>query len=130
LGGPGTGIGEYRLAHWVNVDRFDRVWVCDRENSRAYAYTTNGEIIAMLDGEFWRISSCWSDHDYIYFGELAGGFFIVDINSLEVVAKFGYPYCHLLACHGICGDSKNNIFISFVSQNRSIGKLIKLTRML
>lgn len=128
-GGPGTGIGQYRLAHWINIDRFDRVWVCDRENSRAFAYTTKGEIIAMLDGEFCRVTSCWSDHDHIYFGELGGGMFIVDLNTLEVVAQFGYLYLNLFACHGIGGDSKGNIFISSISHNRLIGNLLKLTRL-
>lgn len=127
-GGSGTGIGQYRLAHWINIDRLDRVWVCDRENSRAFAYTTNGEIIAMLDGEFCRVTSCWSDHDHIYFGELGGGFFIVDLNTLEVVAQFGYPYLNLFACHGIGGDSKGNLYISSISHNRPIGNLVKLTR--
>jgi hypothetical protein len=127
-GGPGTSVGQYRLPHWINIDRFDRVWVCDRENSRAYAYTTSGEIIAMLDGEFCRVTSCWSDHGHIYFGELGGGFFIVDLNTLEVVAQFGYPYLNLFACHGIGGDSKGNLYISSISQNRPVGNLFKLTR--
>ena len=127
-GGPGTDIGQYRLVHWVDVDRFNRVWVCDRENSRAFAYSTSGEIVAMLDGEFCRVTSCWSDHDYIYFGELGGGFFIVDLNTLEVVAQFGYHYLNMFACHGIGGDSKGNLYISCISQNRPIGNLLKLTR--
>ncbi len=128
-GGPGKEIGQYRLPHWLNIDLYDRVWVCDRENSRAYAYTTNGEIIALVQGGFWRIASCWSDRQFIYFGERRGGMFIVDIDRLEVIAQFGYPYCNMFKFHGLGGDSKGNLFISSISGARFIGNLFKLTRL-
>lgn len=128
-GNPGKKIGEFRLPHWINIDFYDRIWVCDRENSRAYAYSKNGEILIVVQGGFWRIASCWSDNNYIYFGELGGGLFIIDIKKLNILAEFGYPDCNTFACHGLGGDSKGNLFISSIKGARSIGNLFKLIRM-
>ena len=94
------------------------VRTCDRENSRAYAYNTKGEILAVVQGGFWRISSCWSDNKYVYFAEGAGGLSIMDIDSFEIVAQFGYPYLSMLGCHGICGNSKGDIFICSIDAVR------------
>lgn len=127
-GGPGQNIGEFQVPHWLNIDKYDRIWLCDRENSRAYAYNSNGDVLALLDGGFWRIASSWSDDNYIYFTELGGGMFVVDIDKLEVVAAFGFKGCNIFACHGIGGDSKGNLYISSIQGARPIGNLFRLTR--
>ncbi len=99
-GGSGIEIGQFRLIHWVWADKYNRIWACDRENSRAYAFNTAGEIICVLQGGFRRIASCWSDDKNVYFAGLGGDLSIIDIESLEIVAQFGFPGTNTLRCHG------------------------------
>jgi hypothetical protein len=71
----------------------------------------------------------WSDDKYIYLGELRGGLSIMDINSLEMVAQFGYFHCNIFNCHGLCGDSKGNLIIISIIGSRPIGNLYRLKRL-
>ncbi|MDR1732258.1 MAG: hypothetical protein LBR61_09240 [Synergistaceae bacterium] len=127
-GGPGTETGKFRLVHWVWADKYNRIWVCDRENSRAYAYNTAGDIICVLQGGFRRLASCWSDDKNVYFGGLGGDLSIIDIDSLELVGQFGFPGTIILRCHGLCGDSHGNLYISSISGSRPTGNLFKFVR--
>lgn len=45
-GEPGTGPGQFRVPHAVWVDKQERVWVCDRENSRIQIFSAQGEFIS------------------------------------------------------------------------------------
>ena len=54
----------------------------------------------------------------------------MDIDSFEIVAQFGYPYLSMLGCHGICGDSKGDIFICSIDAARPVGNVFKLIRVL
>ena len=128
-GGPGKEIGEFRLIHWVWADKYNRIWACDRENSRAYAYNSAGEILCVLDGGFRRLASCWADDENVYFAGLGGDLSILDIDSLEVVAQFGFPNTIILRCHGICGDSRGNLYITSIQGSRPTGNLFRLTRL-
>jgi DNA-binding beta-propeller fold protein YncE len=128
FGKPGKGIGEFRLPHWLWVDKYDRIWVADRENSRAYVLSPDFEILYIAEGGFWRTACTWSDDKHIYLGELAGGFSIIDIDSLEMVAQFGFSTCYLLNCHSLCGDSKGNLVITCI-RYRPIGNLYYLRRL-
>ena len=128
-GGPGTEIGKFALSHYVWADKYNRIWSCDRENHRAYAFDTAGDIIALVEGGFRRIVACWSDDRNVYFAEAGGALSIIDIDSLEIAAQFGFDDLNLLRCHGICGDSKGNLFISSISDARAIGNLIRFERM-
>lgn len=46
-GEPGSGPGQFNLPHAIAVDRNDRVYVADRENSRIQVFTTDGEYLMM-----------------------------------------------------------------------------------
>ena len=45
-GEPGTAPGQFRVPHSVRVDKQERVWVCDRENSRIQIFSAQGEFIS------------------------------------------------------------------------------------
>ncbi|MDR2180814.1 MAG: hypothetical protein LBP21_10940 [Synergistaceae bacterium] len=129
FGKPGKGLGKFRLPHWLRVDKYDRIWVADRENSRAYAFSTDFDILCIVEGGFWRTACVWSDAKYIYLGELRGGLSILDIDSLEMVAQFGYFCCNIFNCHSLCGDSKGNLVITSIIGSRPIGNLYRLRRL-
>ena len=44
-GEPGSGPGEFDLPHAIAVDRYDRVYVADRENSRIQIFDLKGQYI-------------------------------------------------------------------------------------
>ncbi len=127
-GGAGGGENEYRLPHWVNIDKYDRVWVSDRENGRCHVYSTSGEQLYLLEG-FWRLSCCCSDDKYVYLGELGGGLDIVDIDTLEIVAQFGFPGLNMFAFHSICTNSRGDIILSSIRGLRPIGNILRFERL-
>jgi streptogramin lyase len=43
---PGTAPGQFRLPHGIYVDKQDRVWVADRENSRIQIFNAQGEFLS------------------------------------------------------------------------------------
>jgi hypothetical protein len=126
-GGPGTEIGQFRLPHWIWIDKHDRLWVADRENLRVSVYTTKGEIVAVVQGGFWRIASVWGNERHVFLGELGGGISIIDLEKMETVAQLGFNGFQLFACHGICGDAKGNLFVTSIKGYRFLGNMIRLS---
>lgn len=118
-GGPGSLPGQFRCPHAVWVDNKERVFVCDRENSRAQVFTNEGELSAVIDN-LMTTGSVWSDDDYIYIGEF-GGITILN-QELDIVAQFGFEGM-ALRCHGLCGNSNSELFVM------SKGNLYKLVNM-
>ena len=49
-GGPGSGIGEFRLPHHVCVASDDRILVCDRENDRIQVFDAKGRHLTTWSG--------------------------------------------------------------------------------
>ncbi len=49
-GEHGTGPGQFSISHSVRVDRFDRVWVCDRENNRIQIFDGAGKFLEQRGG--------------------------------------------------------------------------------
>lgn len=124
-GGPGRGPGEYRLPHGLWVDKRQRLWVADRENNRVQVYTTDGELIAIVDDLIYRPAEVWSDNDYVYVGEVDGGITILDMD-MQIKAQLGYYWSPLMA-HGLCGDSKSNLYIQALHLSK-VNNLLKLVR--
>ena len=41
----GKGPGQFALSHCVRIDRYSRVWICDRENSRIQIFDLQGKFL-------------------------------------------------------------------------------------
>ena len=123
-GGPGSAPGQFRLPHNVWVDRLNRVWIADRENSRVQIFDTDGELLYVADG-FYRPADVWADNDYIYVGELRGGVTIFNMD-VEIVAQLGYFGSPLLT-HGICGNKKSELFVFSIFHHKHHENVMKLT---
>ena len=107
------------------VDKRQRLWVADRENNRVQVYTTDGELIAIVDDLIYRPAEVWSDNDYVYVGEVDGGITILDMD-MQIKAQLGYYWSPLMA-HGLCGDSKSNLYIQALHLSK-VNNLLKLVR--
>jgi len=118
---------DFYLPHWVNIDKYNRVWVSDRENHRIHVYDIDGNQIALLAGYTRQASSC-SDDKYVYLGMLSGELAILDIDTLEEVAHFGFPGLNMFAFHSLCVNQRGDIVLSSIRGLRPIGNIICFNR--
>jgi hypothetical protein len=49
-GEPGYAPGEFRIPHAIWVDKQDKIWVADRENSRIQIFNSHGELLNQWTG--------------------------------------------------------------------------------
>lgn len=108
-GGPGDEPGKFVLNHGIWVDRLNRVWIADREGSSVHVFTEDGELLAYMTECLYQPSEIWADDEFVYIGERGGGITIINMD-LELVAQIGF-YNSSLRTHGICGNSKSELFI-------------------
>jgi hypothetical protein len=124
-GGPGKEPGHFRLVHDICIDGLDRIWIADRENSRAQAFDQSGNVLAVVYGNLMRVGGVWSDDDYVYIGELDGGVTILNMD-LSLKAQLGCKGS-VIHSHGITGDKNGNLYIFTNKKNdNSILRLKKL----
>lgn len=127
-GGAGRrAANDFYLPHWVNIDKYDRVWVSDRENHRVHVYDTDGRQLALLTGYTRQASTC-SDDKYVYLGMLSGELAILDIDTLKEVAHFGFPGLNMFAFHSLCVNNAGDIVLSSIRGLRPIGNIICFKR--
>lgn len=124
-GGSGNGKGEFRLPHGLWIDKMERLWVADRENRRVQVFTTDGEVISIIDNLIYRPAEIWSNNDNIFIGEVDGGITILDM-QMNIVSQIGFLHSSLMA-HGLCGDTQDNLYIQTLWFNKS-NNVIKLVR--
>lgn len=110
-GEPGKEFGAFRVVHAVMPDRFNRLWVTDRENMRVQAFSRDGELLAAAYGNLTRIGRTCTDGKYLYIGELDGGISALDLETLEPVGQIGAPKS-FMRCHGLTLDREGNLYIS------------------
>jgi len=119
-GEPGTGPGEFMLPHNVWVDKLDRVWVPDRENSRIQIFDANGKFLTQWTN-ITRPTDIFidSNNDVVYVSELAPGvsIFTFDGNLLTRWGNEGKnPATDLfIAPHAITLDSEGSIYVGEVA---------------
>jgi DNA-binding beta-propeller fold protein YncE len=69
-GGPGPGPGQFRLPHSIWMDKQDRVWIADRENSRLQIFAADGEFIDQWTDLIRPTDLCIDDRGVVYVSEL------------------------------------------------------------
>lgn len=118
-GEPGPAPGQFRLPHSVRVDKEDRVWICDRENSRIQIFDGRGEFLVQWT-DIIRPTDVFIDEDgTVYVSELCKRVSIFTIDG-ELLARWGNESHHVddplfIAPHDIAVDSKGDLYIGEVS---------------
>lgn len=143
-GEPGSSPGQFHLPHGIAVDRHGRVYVADRENSRIQVFTSEGEFLTEWT-DVARPCQLFIDVcDNVYVAEMGWriGLFPgtkpksprapgarVSIFSLdgELLARWGGGHNpsapgDFLAPHGICVDSRGDLYVGEVAPNRRHGE--------
>ncbi|MFC1957502.1 peptidyl-alpha-hydroxyglycine alpha-amidating lyase family protein [Chloroflexota bacterium] len=122
-GEPGTGPGEFMLPHNVWVDKYDRVWIPDRENNRIQIFDTNGKLLQIWYDVF-RPTDIFIDKDeVVYVSEIRPGVSIFTIDGRLLARWFNEekaPATDLfISCHAITVDSEGDIYIGEVAWTHS-----------
>lgn len=127
----GDGPGQFRLSHCVRVDRFDRVWVCDRANRRIEIFDTEGNFLHEWTGLAQPDTLHFDPHeDVVYIAELDQQ---VSIYTLEgkLLAQWGGRRVsdqpgEFVACpHGIWTDSRGDLYVGEVQADGRLQKYIR-----
>jgi len=118
----GTGPGQFDLSHCVRIDRYDRLWVCDRNNRRIQFFDTEGRYLDEWGGLL-QPNQVWfaPDEDVVYITELDGKISIYTFDRV-LLAQWGKvgkepsdaPGYFVGGPHGICMDAEGSLYVGEV----------------
>jgi DNA-binding beta-propeller fold protein YncE len=119
-GEPGTRPGQFRLPHSVFVDRRDRVWVVDRENSRIQIFDDRGNFLNQWTDHLIRPTDIFiDDNETVYVSELCNRVSIFSIDGRLITSWGNESHASndplFVTPHAISVDSKGNLYIGEVS---------------
>lgn len=121
-GEPGGGPGQFNLSHCVRVDKYDRVWVCDRGNNRIQIFDLNGCFLKEWRGLSHPDMVCFDPlDDVVYVTEMDHrfGIYTLDGSLITQWDEFiGWP-------HGVCVDSRGDLYITEVNADGRLQKYIR-----
>ncbi len=129
-GTEGSGPGQFRLPHCVRVDRFQRVWVCDRENDRIQIFDIDGDYLEERKG-LKRPCSLFIDPktDVVYVAELERRVSIWTLDGALITHWGGgkisdRPGEFVGGPHGIWVDSQGNLYVTEVFAEERVQKFV------
>jgi sugar lactone lactonase YvrE len=127
-GEEGDGPGQFTMVHGVRIDKYDRLWVCDRENRRIQLFDTDGNYLEER-ADLERPDQVYFDpnEDVVYIAELE---YRVTIQTLdgETLAQWGggkesnVPGEFVGWPHGIWLDGEGSMYIGQVHADDQILK--------
>jgi DNA-binding beta-propeller fold protein YncE len=128
-GEPGTGKSQFRLPHNIWVDRQDRVWVPDRENSRIQIFDAGGAFLTQWEDVSRPTDVAIDDEQVVYVSELGHVDGIgprVSLFTIDggLITRWGNedidPATDLfLAPHALAVDSYGDIYIGEVAMTHA-----------
>jgi hypothetical protein len=124
----GAGPGQFELSHCVRVDRYDRVWVCDRTNNRIQIFDLEGVFLEEWPGLAHPDTIFFDPNDdVVYVAELDQQVSIFDFDR-NLLAQWGGRQPserpgEFRACpHGIWADSRGDLYVGEVQTDGRIQK--------
>ena len=120
-GGHGSHPGQFNIPHGICVDGEGRVYVADRENNRVQLFDEEGDYLKEW-GDLMRPSDVSVDAEAnIYVSELEHRVSVLSFQG-EVLARWGGEEGRapgqLSGPHGICVDSRGDIYVGEVGGKR------------
>ena len=126
----GVGKSEFAIVHNLTIDKFDRVFVCDRENNRVQIFNSEGEYLEEWN-DLHMPGDIYIDNDIVYIVEQteAGGVSIWTLEG-ELITRWwahkGEGKGTLISGHGICVDSQGSIYVAELSPANRVSKFQKI----
>jgi len=130
-GESGSGPGQFILPHsvWVTNDAEERVYVCDRENSRIQIFTTDGAYLSEFAGVS-RPTDIIVDADGVrYITELRQGIAILapdDSFIFQSDGRLEHAPGSFVAPHAVAIDSTGSLYIVEVLEGQRVQKLRRM----
>ena len=118
-GEPGPGESQFRLPHNIWIDKSDRVWIADRENSRVQIFDSEGKFLEQWT-DLLRPTHVYMDKDEtVYISELCRRISIFSIDG-HLLARWGNEAHSLeeplfVGPHVICVDSRGDLYLGEVA---------------
>jgi DNA-binding beta-propeller fold protein YncE len=121
-GGPGPGPGQFRLPHNLTVDRWGRIWVADRENSRVQIFREDGQFLTEWR-DLIRPTNVCIHGEAVFVTELCRRVSIFDLDG-QLLSRWGneqYPVEAPLfyAPHTAAVDSRGDLYVGEVSMTEA-----------
>jgi len=118
-GEPGSKPGQFRLPHNIWIDREDRIWISDRENSRVQIFSTEGKLLDIWTDLFRPTQVCINVDNTVYISELCRRISIFTIDG-KLLARWGNESHSmeaplLVGPHVIGVDSSGDIYVGEVA---------------
>jgi sugar lactone lactonase YvrE len=128
----GDGPGQFALSHCVRVDRYDRVWVCDRTNCRIQLFGLDGNFLSEWSG-LAHPDTIFFDpkDDVVYIAELDQQVSIYTFDR-ELLTQWGGRQKsdkpgEFVACpHGIWMDSHGDLYVGEVQTDGRLQKFMRV----
>lgn len=108
-GGPGDEPGKFYVPHSICADKEGRIWVGDREANSIHVFDKEGNILAYMNENLYQPTALWADDSFVFAAERGGGLTIFD-SDMHVAAQLGF-YNSPIRAHGMCGNSKGELFL-------------------
>ena len=129
FGGPGTGPGQFRLPHGLDVSKDGRVYLADRENSRVQVFSSDGKFLAEW-ANLLRPADVFIDdkNDVVYTPEIDGALSITDYDGkpfVRIAGPNGGPLPALQTAHSIWMDSRGDLYVGLLGRGSKIIKLVR-----
>lgn len=119
-GEPGYAPGQFRLPHHVWVDKQNRVWVADRENSRIQIFDAKGKFLEQWEDVFRPTGVCLDEDGVVYVAELCLRVSIFTPKG-RLLARWGTEAKQkvedalFVAPHAIALDSRGDLYVGDVA---------------
>jgi sugar lactone lactonase YvrE len=127
----GSGPGQFELSHCVRIDRYGRVWVCDRTNDRIQLFDMEGNYLEERAG-LRKPDTIFFDpkEDIVYIAELEQQVSICTLDG-ELVSQWGggeksaRPGEFTGCPHGIWMDAHGDLYVGEVQADARLQKFIR-----
>ena len=118
-GEPGGAPGQFRLPHNIWLDKQERVWIADRENSRIQIFSAQGEFITEWTDVIRPTDVFIDDEETVYVSELCLRVSIFAADG-KLLARWGNEgkdkeTALFHAPHAIAVDSRGDLYVGEVS---------------
>lgn len=136
-GEHGSGPGQFELPHKLDIDKYGRFYICDRNNDRIQIFDLDGEFIDMWTDCHWPQDISidkGNDLAYVVESHMHGTFKPrVTVRDLKgnILSEFG-GYEHegkgvLENSHTICADSRGDIYIGDIVKVKRLMKFARVS---